>query len=49
MSGFTVGTPAQEEIEDHEQRQDKWVHMTSSEPWEPHLEAFPQVEDALRS
>ena len=49
MSGFTVRTPTQEEIEDHEQRQVKWVHTTSSEPWEPHSEAFAQVEDALRS
>ena len=49
MSGFTVRTPTQEEIEDHEQRQVKWVHMTSSQPWEPHSKAFAQVEDALRS
>ena len=49
MSGFTVRLPTQEEIDDHEQLNTTWVHMTNDAPWKPYSSEFATIEDSLRS
>ena len=47
MSGFTVRLPTQEEIDDHEQLNTTWVHMTNDAPWKPYSSEFATMRTAL--
>ena len=48
MSGFTVRVPTWEEINDLENPKLFHVHMTSSQPWDPHDKVHSTVEQSLR-
>ena len=47
MSGFTVREPTWEECNDLDQERVMFVHMTSSEPWDPHSETLYNLEGTL--
>ena len=48
MSGFTIREPTWEEIQDIEESKVTFVHMTSSQPWDPYSPHHADIEQALR-
>ncbi len=49
MSGFTVRTPTEEEVEDYDQVNVIHVQMTDDIPWAPQDAVFEEEEDKLRN
>ena len=48
MSAFETRIPTAAELADHEEKEVAWVHLTSSETWDPQAKSFSHVEASLK-